>query len=373
MIVRGRHTRRLPDVRDDDEAANLPPVSVVVAARNEAATVEQALRSLLALRYPDLEIIVVEDRSTDATGAILERIARENPRMRLVRVRELPAGWLGKNHALSLGAAEARGDWILFTDADVHLAPGALRRGIRLALDSRLDHLAVAPTLLMPGIPLALFATGFALLFAQFTRPWRARDPRSSRHIGIGAFNLVRAEAYRAVGGHHPIRMRPDDDLRLGRILKEAGHRQDFAFGGRDLVVEWYTSLGEAMRGLEKNTFAGVDYSLPRALVAGNTLGVLGLLPVVTLLFASGLSQMVALVTCLFIMLIFAGSMRGSGGNPLLAPAFPIAVVLILLIAGRATALTLLRGGIRWRDTFYSLDELRGGEPVAADPKRPAA
>jgi glycosyltransferase involved in cell wall biosynthesis len=377
MIVRGRRTARLSELPAGGPET-LPSVSVVVAARNEAATVEAGVRSLLGLRYPRLEVIVVEDRSTDETPAILARLAAEEPGIHLVTVERLPPGWLGKNHALAVGAARATGEWILFTDADVHLAPSSLARAVEHARTRGLDHLAIAPTLHMRGVALTLFASGFALLFAQFTRPWRARDPRSPRHIGIGAFNLVRAEAYRAAGGHEPISMRPDDDLRLGKILKEAGYSQDFAVGGDQVVVEWYSSFREAVRGLEKNTFAGVDYSLPKALLSGFSLALLGLYPVAALLVGDGAVRTVAAITCLWITVIYAGSMRASGGSPLLAPAFPVAVLLILFVAGRATALTLLRGGIRWRDTFYPLAELRSGgadrgprvrpEP---DPERP--
>jgi cellulose synthase/poly-beta-1,6-N-acetylglucosamine synthase-like glycosyltransferase len=358
MIVNGRHVPFLADL-PVGTPAELPRATVVVAARNEERGIAEATRSLLAQRYPQLEIIVVDDRSSDATGEILRRLAAENPRLQVITVRSLPAGWLGKNHALALGAGRARGEWILFTDADVHLDPDALARGVSHARQRGLDHLAVAPRLLMRGVLLELFASGFALLFAQVTRPWRARRAGSRFHIGIGAFNLVRAGAYRAVGGHRTIRMRPDDDLRLGRILKEADFRQDLAFGGRDVAVEWYANLGEAMRGLEKNTFAGVDYSLPRALLAGSLLSLLGFYPFAALLFTSGVSWSISMLTAVLIVVIFAGSMRASGGRPFLAAAAPLAVLLVLFIAGRAMVLTLVQGGIRWRDTFYPLEQLR--------------
>lgn len=356
LAVRGR-TRRLGDAAPSGPEA--PSVSVVIAARNEAGTIEAALRTVLALEYAPLEVVVVNDRSSDGTGAILRRVAREAPELRVLEVDALPAGWLGKNHALSVGAKAARGEWILFTDADVHFGPSALAHGMGLAREAGVDHLAVAPRLRMRGVLLELFAGAFTFLFAHMIRPWRARDPRSRRHIGIGAFNLVRREAYTSVGGHAPIRMRPDDDLQLGKLLKLRGYRQDVAFGGDLVSVEWYSSLRAAARGLEKNTFSAFDYSLPRAALAGTIAVCVTLLPFLLLPFASGPAFWLSLGTCLLLLLLHAGSTRAAGGRPLLALLLPLAMLLVFVIGGRATALTLLRGGIRWRDTFYPLEELR--------------
>jgi glycosyltransferase involved in cell wall biosynthesis len=359
MIVNGRSIPRLPELSVTGLAEPMPMVSVIVAARNEEATIAPALQALLSLDYNVLEIVVVNDRSTDRTGFILDEEARKSERLRVIHVEALPAGWLGKNHALAVGAARARGEWILFTDADVHLKPLALDRAVGYAVEQGLDHLAVAPRLEMNGFLLNLFSGAFALLFAQVTRPWLARRPGSRFHIGIGAFNLIRAKAYRCVGGHEPIRLRPDDDLRLGRLVKEAGFRQDLAFGDDDVVVEWYPTIGEAMRGLEKNSFSAVNYSLPAALLAGSMVAMLGVYPFIALFFTSGPTLTITAITCAFAVLLFAGSTRTSGSGILLAPAFPLAALLVLFIVGRATAMTLLNDGISWRDTRYTLEELK--------------
>src|SRR5690606_31145145 len=146
--------------------------------------------------YPDFEIVAVDDRSTDATGAILDRLAAEDPRLRVVHIAELPPGWLGKNHALWLGARESTGQWLLFTDADVVLEPTALGRAVEFARTRGLDHLTVAPQLVLPSLAVQAFVGTFLTLFSLFARPWRCRDPRSRAHLGIGAFNLLRREAY---------------------------------------------------------------------------------------------------------------------------------------------------------------------------------
>src|SRR5947199_2314204 len=227
-----RGVRSIRSLRDLPPLAGpLPRVSIIIPARNEERNLEEALRSILALDYDNLEIDVVDDRSTDRTGEILDRLAAVEPRLRVVHVRELPPGWLGKNHALWLGAEKATGDFLLFTDADVVFEPSALRRAVGAMVSDGLDHLTASPEIARPSVLFELFIGAFSLFFALFTKPWKVRDPRSPHHVGIGAFNLVRAAAYRAAGGHRAIAMRPDDDLKLGKLLKTRGFRSELVFG----------------------------------------------------------------------------------------------------------------------------------------------
>jgi hypothetical protein len=359
----GLGTRRIPQLVDVAPLAPDTPeprVSVVIAARDEARHIETALRSVLAQEYANLEVIAVDDRSTDGTSEILDRIAaRSAGRLRALHLSELPAGWLGKNHALERGAEVATGELLLFTDADVVMAPSTSSRAVALLERERLDHLTLTPELRMPSALLTLFAGVFAVFFAQYARPWKARDPKSARHVGIGAFNLVRASVYRAAGGHAPIRMRPDDDLMLGKLLKKCGARQDLAFGTGLIHVEWYATLGEAARGLEKNTFAGAGYSVWK--VIGSTLGLLAayVWPFAALLVTGGATWWLNLGCVVLILATYVGSTRASGANALLALGFPLATLLLLVILWRAMLLALAQGGIRWRGTLYPLDELR--------------
>ena len=267
---------RVRALKDIGPAQSGPPLSIIAAARNEARGIEAAVTSLLRLDYPALEIVIVNDRSTDETGAILERLSnvvssgfsRHSP-SKIVTITELPDGWLGKNYALQVGADSATGDLILFTDADIVFEPTTLRRAVALLEMQHTDHLAVIPDIDVPGVALNAFVAAFAVFFSMYARPWKVRDPRSSAHIGVGAFNLIRREVYRAIGGHRAIAMRPDDDIKLGKLVKKHGFRQDVAVG-RDLItVEWYASIGELVDGLMKNAFAGVDYSLWK--VAGSS------------------------------------------------------------------------------------------------------
>jgi hypothetical protein len=339
--------------------ADAPRVSVVIAARNEQEKLSAALRSVLDQDYPGLEVIVVDDRSTDATGAILDQMERGEPRLRVLHLDSLPPGWLGKNYALLQGAQLASGEWLLFTDADVVMHPSATARALGYATRERLDHLTIAPRLVMPSPALDAFAGAFAILFARYARPWKARDPRSRSHIGIGAFNLVHAAAYRSVGGHRPLAMRPDDDLKLGKVLKRAGFRQDILFGGEMVSVEWYASVGEAVRGLEKNTFAGLNYSVATVAASCLLLLALDVWPFLALLATDGPTRLLNAVTVATALLTYAASTRGSGTSPLYGLAYPLAILLFVFIVLRSTTLALRNGGIRWRDTLYPLDALR--------------
>lgn len=336
-----------------------PKVTLVVAARNEERNIAQAIRSLLRLDYPDYELLVVDDRSEDRTGTILSELAGREPRLKVVTIAELPQGWLGKNHALWVGAQAAAGELILFCDADIVMEPPALSRAVSYFLEKYLDHLAVTPVLEMPGLFLDMFGASFILFFCMFVRPWKARDPKSSCHIGIGAFNLVRRAAYFEAGGHLRIALRPDDDLKLGKILKSAGFRQDAAYGGGLLLVEWYANLRELIRGLEKNAFAGMDYRLS-LLLPGALCHLAGSVwPYLALFLTTGVTRLVYAATVLTIMLIFMDSVTFHHSKRWYAIAFPFTALLFVYILLRTALLNLLHGGITWRGTFYPLKELK--------------
>ncbi|NIP84066.1 MAG: glycosyltransferase, partial [Planctomycetales bacterium] len=274
-----RGTRAIPlldQVPLPAEPATWPSVSIVVPARNEERELAKALESLLNQNYPDLEVIAVNDRSTDRTAEILDDMARRSPALQVIHVRQLPPGWLGKNHALDLAAHQATGQLLLFTDADVVMQPATLRHAVAYLQDQQIDHLAVTPAVHMPTPLLEAFVVTFLIFFTAYFRPWKVRDPKSKAHVGIGAFNLIRAEVYQQIGTHAAIRMRPDDDVKLGKLVKQHGYRQDVAQGRRWIQVRWYHSLGELIEGLMKNAFSGTDYRLSLVVLA--TLAILAFL-----------------------------------------------------------------------------------------------
>jgi glycosyltransferase involved in cell wall biosynthesis len=340
-------------------AASGPTVSVVVAARNEAAGIEAGLRSIQRLDYPDLDIIAVDDRSTDGTGVILDRMAAGDPRLTIIRVAELPAGWLGKNHALFVGASHARGEFLLFTDADIVFEPTTLRRAVAVVRDGSVDHLTALPDVRVPGVALGAFVTAFSVFFALFTRPWKARDPRSGHHVGVGAFNLIRASAYRAIGTHEAIAMRPDDDLKLGKLVKKHGFRQEVVYGRNCVVVEWYSTLGALIDGLMKNSFASVNYSLWAVVGSTAALLIMNVWPFAGLFLTAGLTRVLNVSGVVLIELIVLTSIHYNGGRWWQALTYPLAALLFAYIIWRSALLAVSSGKVRWRDTAYPLDRMR--------------
>jgi glycosyltransferase involved in cell wall biosynthesis len=339
-----------------------PKVSVIIPARNEQKNIEQALQSVLRQDYPNREIIVVNDRSTDQTGAILDRMAQGQAGLRVLHVSELPEGWLGKNYALYSGAQQATGDLLLFTDADIVMHPSVLNRAVHFLGAGPFDHITVAPSVDMPGLPLKIFAAAFTLFFALYARPWKAKDPKSRRHIGIGAFNLLRAEVYRAVGTHQTIAMRPDDDMKLGKLIKKHGYRQNVLFAQEMLTVEWYSSLRQLFVGLEKNSFAGVDYQLS-AIVAGTLFQLLCYVwPFLAVFLTTGAIQAANVLIVLVLALTCWDNSRFHHTNPWYGLGFPLAVLMFIAILWNSTLTTLRQDGINWRGTHYPLAELKANK-----------
>jgi len=361
-LLRGNRTvqalRDVPPIPGSKPAR----VSIIVAARNEQRNIREALQSLLELDYPDYELIVVDDRSEDSTGWILDEMAAAYPRLKVIHVDQLPHGWLGKNHALWVGSKAASGDLFLFTDADIVMEPTILTRAVAFLEDNRLDHLAATPSMLMPTLFLSMFGASFIIFFSLFARPWKARDSASSCHIGIGAFNLVRGEVYRKVGGHETIRLRPDDDIKLGKIVKKGGFRQDVVYAPEFMAVEWYSSVAEVIKGLEKNAFSGADYNIPLVLFGSLFHIVCSIWPFLALLVTHGVVRVIYSAVVCLIVVSFVDSARFHHAKAWYVIGYPLTTALFVFILLRTMLLNLVQGGIYWRGTFYSLKELKANK-----------
>ena len=363
LLVRGRRRyQRLTDIPLDQAAqSGLPAVTIIVPACNEGLTIERAMCSLLALDYPDLEIIAVNDRSTDDTGQILDRLARANPRLKARHVTTLPPGWLGKNHALQIASEEAQGEWLLFTDADVVFAPDTLRRGVAYARARNIEHLVVSPRCETHDFWERLFVSYFGLMFCFRVRPWDIANPNSKAYVGLGAFNLVRADAYNAFGGHRALPLDVLDDTKLGKVIKRSGFRTHLLEGGDLISVRWVVGLKGVVDGLTKNAFAGFDYSLPRTAGAIVALFYTALYPVLALLLPGGAARLMGLAA-LCLMALGAHTMKRvteAGGEYGLA--YPLASLVLIYIILRSTWRCYRQQGIVWRGTLYPLDALRRG------------
>ena len=364
-----RGARRVPMLREATEGSKpvdrYPSVSVVVAARNEEAGVGEALGSVLDQDYPgSLEVLAVDDRSTDRTGGIIADLAARRPdRLRILKIDQLPDGWLGKNHALYRGAAEAGGEWLLFTDADVRFSPDCLELAMRYVETERLDHLTLAPELLSSGMALKSFVTAFTFVFGVTQRPWRASDPGAKEAVGVGSFNLLKKEAYLQAGTHKAIRLRPDDDMRLARLLKDAGCSQSVAYGTGCVSVEWHQTLGGAVKGLEKSIFPGVDYRLSAIVAASLLLFLTNVWPFVGVFLARRRAMRLLFgVDVLAVVAMYAYGPRVSGYSlPIpYAALHPFGMGTFIYAAFRSAYVALAKGGIEWRGTFYPLRVLKG-------------
>ncbi|MCY3706413.1 MAG: glycosyltransferase family 2 protein [Gammaproteobacteria bacterium] len=358
---------RIGDARDCDPP--LPRLSVVVAARNEEAGVERALASLLALDYPDYEVIFVDDRSQDRTGEIADRLSAQDDRLTVLHVEELPAGWFGKNHASWKGALAASGDLLLFTDGDVVFGRGAVRRGVRHLQRNRLDHFAVLPALVMRSLMLQACVIVFHWGAHITARLWQVRDPRSTASFGVGAYNLFRADSYRAIGGHRQVALRPDEDYQLGRLVKLTGHRSDLVRAESSVWCEWYPDVRSLVRGLEKNLFAFRDYRMSAVLVQTVGLVWTGIAPVVLGValvpvdaFAAALFAAAAMVAWGFAICVARVSrFRWWSGL-----ALPVASAVIAWSWWRSMIVTL-RGRLAWGGPAVPLSELRAARVRAMD------
>lgn len=340
-----------------------PRVSMIVPARDERASIEAATRAKLRSDYPGLEIVLVDDRSTDGTGEIVDRLAHEDGRVRAVHVTSLPQGWLGKVHALDCGVRVATGAWLLFIDADVHLAPDALSRAIAWGEEHRLDHVVVLPEIAHGGFLLDAAYSAFGRYFAISQRLWRAGKPGASVSVGVGAFNLVRREAFERTPGFEWLRRDVVDDFGLGLMLANARARAG-VIAGRGLVrLAWYESFRELARGLEKNLFVILGCSPWRAVRAALTILAIEVAPVVAVIAPGESGVLRALgISALSAGLVssIAGA-RWAGRRVLPAALLPLGSMLLAAVMVRAGALGWWRGGIFWRGTFHASQDLRDG------------
>jgi glycosyltransferase involved in cell wall biosynthesis len=336
-----------------------PSLAVVFAARDESAMVEAATRSMLALDYPGLEVIAVDDRSTDTTGAILDSIATDEPDLKVVHVKDLPPGWLGKTHALQLGSDVTEALWVLFTDGDVLFHPEALKQAVGYAESEEVDHVTVGPGVPAESVGERIFLGFFELVFLLTTRFQSVADQGSKAHIGIGAFNLVRQRTFRDVGGFRRIALSVDDDLNLGKILKFAGYRSRLLLGQDAVTVRWQTGLGSMIRGLEKNFFAATGFSVAKSLAGTVFVAMIGIAPFAGLFVGPDGNRIASALGVAALAATMFASSRQSGIPWYYAFSIPLGATAVLVALWRSIILTISRDGVRWRGHHYPLADLR--------------
>jgi glycosyltransferase involved in cell wall biosynthesis len=331
-------------------------VSVVIAARDEEARIETTLRRLIAQEDVDLELIVVDDRSTDRTGEIVQRVADTDDRVRLVRIDALREGWLGKCQACHLGAQAARGDWILFTDADVWMKPDVIARALRVAATEDVGHICLLFG--TSGGTLAGKTCHLIATLSMVKSASRLSSTQPSAYMGLGAFNLVRAAAYQAAGGHEPLRMTVCDDWMLGLLMRRGGNTTRAMLAAVDLEADWFgTPLG-MIKAMQKNYFAAINFRVGRLLLIVLFYALLWTGSIVGPF--TGTLAGVAAGAAMLLTIIPAGLLAARMRMPLVAAVLvPFLAPIVVPVMLNSAFQTLRHGGIRWRDTFYPLAQLR--------------
>ena len=281
MIWRESTQRRLLTPDCPGPPAVPPKISVMVAARNEADCIERCVRTMLDQDYPNFEMVVCNDRSTDETAEIVRRIAAEDDRLRLVNIEHLPDGWCGKNNAMQQGIATTDGRWICMIDADCHQAsPRTLSAAIQYALDQQADLLSALPQLEMKSFweyVIQPVCTGVMMIWFH---PDKVNDPAKPNAYANGAFLLIRRDVYEAIGTHEAVKDCLNEDMHMARLVKESGRTLRVIRSEGLTFVRMYTSLKQIIRGWSR-IFFGTFGILRRLLISLTVVLVMGLLPYV--------------------------------------------------------------------------------------------
>ena len=346
-------------------ASGNPRVSIIVPARNEEDDIEQSLIRLLELDYDNYEVIAVNDRSTDRTGAIMERVAQDQSpacsRLTVIHHQELPPGWLGKTHAMWTATNQATGDWILFTDADVLFKPEVLRRALAYAEAERADHLVVFPKMIMKSPGEYMMIAFFHTMFMFGHRPWKVADPKAKDHMGVGAFNLIRRSVYESIGTYKTLRMEVLDDMKLGKVVKNAGFAQRNVFGADLISIRWANGAMGVVNNLTKNFFAVLSFQWPRTVISAFGLAFLNLMPFFGVWLAHGWEKLPFAITLGAMFSIYVGMSMRLGVPAYYFVLHPVSSGLFIYTLLRSMGHTLWNDGIIWSGTRYPLEELRKG------------
>ena len=344
-----------------------PRVSVIIPACNEADHIERTLRSHLLSTYPNIELLIVDDRSTDGTSQIVDRLAEKDSRIQVIHITQLPEGWLGKVHAMHVGKQKATGQWLLFTDADVHFAPETLAKAIAFSEAEKKDFLTVIPHF-MPTGNLLLDAAATLSIYGIFAgaRAWNVENPKTRQVAGFGAFLLVRRSKFEKTRGFEWIRLEVADDLGVGLLMKEAGAACSLINATGYVSLHFYNSLAEIKKSHEKGGFAILGRFYFRRITFFALLSLLfDFLPFIAFL-PVGLPWLpvlggVAITIRIAVLAVFVRHIK----RPLLsAILFPVGSLVHNLLLLRSGFVGYRNGGIRWRETFYSSAMLRPGQRV---------
>lgn len=357
--------RGLPSIPDlstldwDVWPRGTPSLTVVVPARNEAEKLPATLDALLRADYPLVRILVVNDRSEDSTGAVVERYTQgRSGTLDGLHIKHLEDGWLGKTFAMQAALQSCESEYVLFTDADVLFSPSVLRRALAYAEQESADHLVVFPTPLIQARSEGVVLGFFQVLGLWLSRLWKVSSGNSPRDaVGAGAFNLVRREALLALGGWAPQRMVVLEDLALGQRFRAARLRQRVAFAPGLVLVHWAAGAGGLVGVMTKNLFSGMNFNPLLLFIACAGMAALFLLPL------AGLFWWRTSLPCLGILCCVGATYRlmaqYSGIDARYGWLYPLGTVALVWALVRSALSAWVKQGVVWRGTYYPLRELR--------------
>ncbi len=357
--------RRVPRLapRPVKDLHRLPKVSVMVPARNEEANIRKCLRSLMELLHPDIEIIVADDRSTDSTAQIVKRLARLDPRIRLVQLtEEPPPGWMGKCHALHQAVIQGRpsGEWFLFTDADTVHHPQSLAVSLREAMDHQVDMFSLIPHLEAQNFWERLVQPTVAAVIAMYNRPSRINNPRRPEAFANGQYILIRRSAYLGAGGHESVAGKVLEDVEMARVVKALGYWTRLAVGLDLFQTHMYPDLRSLIQGWTKNLYLLLQSRMSRVFVATMASLLLCLWPAVMGLGACvalaidwrplPTGSLLVLVGVYTLVMSFQAILRAlSRWHPALAPLAPLANLIVVFILLRSAWLHARGSAVVWK------------------------
>ncbi len=350
----------------DAQQDSLPSIEVVVPVKDEEKNIARCVESVLRQDYPNCRLIVVNDRSTDRTAAIVREIAQRDPRVACHDVTDLPPGLYGKPHALQSVAPHLRAELVLFMDSDMDLHPGCLRTLASFLLTERIDWLPVAgrPDLQTPGEKLIVpIVSAMALAWHD---PRKTSDPDNPDAMGSG-LTLCRRTAYEKIGAHSQVLRAFDEDSALIRLAKATRQRVVYLMGSDLYSVRFHGSLGRTIRGFARAIAGGLNRTLPQLSISANALGFISLAPffilavyALTRYFGVALPLApgwpIIAVIHLIAAFMLARMIYRNAGAPGWEWLHPIGALLTIFICIRAAFILISGRGLTWRGTSYAAD-----------------
>ena len=351
-------------------ASDVPLVSILVPARNEEHRVlEACLHSILAQDYGQFEVIAVNDRSTDATGTILETLSNRDARLRVIDGKELPPGWLGKPYAMQQALDLASGEWILATDADMIFEPSLLRTALERTLAAKAEALSLIPLFEAHSFWERVMIPTWVWVFLMFSLFYRVDDPKSDRAMGIGGFFLVRRTVLDRVGGYEALKDEVMEDARLAERIKHSGARLLLDHAPALIRTRMYSTFTEMWECSTKNWFSGVNFSLPLALGCVGSMYLVAVVPplIALVLVAVGVRTetswllVPAAVSWVFQVLILVIVSIRSDVSPVYALTAPLGLATLYAMLFESSISITIGRGVTWKGR--KIYERRGVRP----------